>query len=65
MKLEEHFDAPTMEAELNKCLVGGHAIHNKFMREIAMRQFKATLITNQLLEELIAHNGKDTTGGSY
>ena len=65
MKLEEHFDAAGIEAELEKCLVGGHAIHSKFMREIAVRQFKATLITNQLLEELITRSGEDKSGGCY
>jgi len=81
MELEEHFDAAGIEAELNKCLASGHGTHAKFMREIAVRQFKATLITNQLLERLItqevasvrhsvrceytAHNSKDASGGCY
>jgi hypothetical protein len=66
MKLEEHFDAAAIEAELEKCLTArGPIVHQKFMRIMAVHQLKATLITNQLLEELITHNGKDTTGGSY
>jgi len=44
------------EEELKKCLTHGRTVHEAFMRKMAIRQYEQSVITNELLRELLLNS---------
>jgi|LULG01.1.fsa_nt_gb hypothetical protein len=59
-------EAEAIAAQAKDCLSAhGPTLHEKFMRNMAIRQYNQTLLTNKLLEELLAQHDGDTSKGCY
>lgn len=62
----ESGDNEAIAAEAEACLSAhGPTIHEKFMRNMAIRQYNQTLLTNKLLKELLTQDAEDTSRGCY